>query len=52
MKSIILAALMTFAVAAIQLAQAVPTTGMPRAAEHSQPADFGPGGSETEGGWG
>lgn len=51
MKSIILAALMTFAVAAVQLAQAAPT-GMPRTAEHSQPADFGPGGSETEGGWG
>jgi hypothetical protein len=51
MKSIILVAVMTFGVAAIQLAQALPT-GMSYTAEHSQAADFGPSGSETEGGWG
>ena len=51
MKKIILAAMMTLGMAATQLAQAVPTA-TPRTAEHSQPADFGPSGSETEGGWG
>jgi hypothetical protein len=51
MKSLILAAVMTFGVAATQLAQALPIA-TPQTTEHSQPADFGPSGSETEGGWG
>ncbi len=51
MKSVILAAVMTFGVLAAQVAQAVPTA-LPQPADRTQPADFGPSGSETEGGWG
>ena len=51
MKSAILAAVMTFGVAAIQLAQALPAP-TPQTTERSQAADFGPSGSDTDGGWG
>jgi hypothetical protein len=51
MRSVILAAVMTFGVPAAQVAQAVPT-GTPQTMDRAQPADFGPSGSETEGGWG
>jgi len=51
MKRVILAAVMILGVLAAQVAQAVPAA-MPQPTDRAQPADFGPSGSETEGGWG